>query len=118
MFNIKSIEVENNCHVSSEQIINLAELKLNINTFKFSKKKVKNKIMSNPYIEKVNISRNLFTGTVRLSIKERTPALMFEYGSNYVYISRQGYILEISSARKYANYQRLCNTIGRCKARK
>lgn len=100
VFNIKTINVENNNHVSSEQIINLSEINLNTNTFKFSKGEVKKKIMSSPYIEKVDISRNIFTGTVKLSVKERVPTIMLEYGDNYAYINNQGYILEISGAKK------------------
>ena len=100
VFNIKAIDVENNSHVSSEQITDLSEINLNTNTFKFSKIEAKKKIMSCPYIEKVDISRNIFTGTVKLSVKERVPTLMLEYSNNYAYINNQGYILEISGSRK------------------
>lgn len=94
--NIRSIDVVNNNKLSSEQIISMSEIHLNENTFKFSKKEVKEKILSNPYIEDVNISRNIFTSKVKIDITERTATLMLEYGNSYVYINNQGYILEIS----------------------
>ena len=99
VFNVKSIQVVDNNYISSEQIASASEIALNQNTFKFSKKEVKNKILANPNVEKVDVSRNLFTGTVKISVKERTATLMLEYGNSYVYINNQGYILEISGVK-------------------
>lgn len=96
VFNVKAIDVVNNSKISSEQIISMSEISLNANMFKFSKKEVKEKISSNPYIEDVNISRNIFSNKVKIDVKERTATLMLEYGNSYVYINNQGYILEIS----------------------
>lgn len=99
VFNVKSIEVVNNNHISSEQIINASEISLNENMFKFSKREVRNKLLANPYIEKVTIKRNIFTDKVKIDVKERVATLMLEYGNSYVYINNQGYILEISSVK-------------------
>lgn len=95
-FNVKTIEVVNNSKLSSEQIASMSEIALNQNMFKFSKKEVKEKILANPYIEDVNVSRNIFTSKVKIEVTERTATLMLEYGNSYVYINNQGYILEIS----------------------
>lgn len=99
IFNVKKINVVNNSYISSEQIINLSEIKMNENMFKFSKKQAKKHILSNPYIENVNISRNIFTDTIKIDVKERIATLMLEYGNLYVYINNQGYILEISTVK-------------------
>ncbi len=96
VFNVKSIDVVNNSKITSEQIVSMSEISLNVNMFKFSKKEVKEKILSNPYIEDVNISRNIFSNKVKIDVKERAATLMLEYGNSYVYINNQGYILEIS----------------------
>lgn len=96
IFNVKSIQVINNNYISSEQIINASGINLNENMFKFSKKEVKQKILTNPYVESVDISRNIFLDKVQISVKERIATLMLEYGNSYVYINNQGYILEIS----------------------
>ena len=98
-FNVKTIEVVNNNHVKNEQIINSSGIRINENMFKFSKKEVKKNILSNPYIEDVKISRNIFTDKVQIEVEERTATLMLEYGNSYVYINNQGYILEISSTK-------------------
>ena len=44
IFNIKNIEVKNNQKISSEQIISLSGVKLDENTFKYSKRDIKKKI--------------------------------------------------------------------------
>ena len=95
VFNIKNVEVINNNIVTAEEIINLSELKLETNMFKYSKKRIKNKIKQNAYIEDVKVKRKL-NGTVVLSIIERTPTYMLKFANSYVYINNQGYILEIS----------------------
>ncbi len=99
IFNVKSIEVTNNNYITKEQIINSSGIKMNENMFKFSKKEVKNNILSNPYIEDVKVSRNIFNDKIEIDIKERTATLMLEYGNSYVYINNQGYILEISTVK-------------------
>lgn len=99
VFNVKAIEVINNNYITSEQIISSSGIKVQENMFKFSKKDSQNNILSNPYIEKVNISRNLFTNKVQIDVQERTATLMLEYGNSYVYINNQGYILEISTTK-------------------
>ena len=96
VFNVKSIEVVDNNKISSEQIVSMTEISLNTNTFKFSPKEVRNKLLKNPYIEDVKVSRNILNNSVKVTIKERTATLMLEYGNSYVYINNQGYILEIS----------------------
>lgn len=96
IFNVKTIEVFNNSNVGIEQIINSSGIVLNENMFKFSKREVKNKILTNPYIEEAKITRKLFSNTVQIEVKERNATLMLEYGNSYVYINNQGYILEIS----------------------
>ena len=99
IFNIKRIDVINNNYIKDEQIIKSSKIKENDNIFKFSKKDARNTIMSNPYIEDVKISRDIFNHTVQIDVKERTATLMLEYGNSYVYINNQGYILEISTIK-------------------
>ena len=99
MFNIKSIEVINNCYINSNEIIQTSGIQINQNTFKFSKKEVKDKILLNPYIEDIDIHRDLINNSVKIDIKERIATLMLEYGNSYVYINNQGYILEISNEK-------------------
>lgn len=99
IFNVKNIEIIDNNKISSEQLVSMTEISLNTNTFKFSSRDVKNRLLKNPYIEDVKVDRNIFNGSVKVTVKERTATLMLEYGNSYVYINNQGYILEISPVR-------------------
>ena len=99
VFNIKSIEVTNNTHVSTQEITSASQIQINENIFKYSNKEIRQNILTNPYIESVKIKRNIFTKKIRLEVKERVATLMLEYGNSYVYIDNQGNILEISQAK-------------------
>lgn len=99
VFNIKSIEVTNNTHVSTQEITSASQIQINENIFKYSNKEIRQNILTNPYIESVKIKRNIFTKKIRLEVKERVATLMLEYGNSYVYIDNQGNILEISQTK-------------------
>ncbi|MCL2860362.1 MAG: FtsQ-type POTRA domain-containing protein [Oscillospiraceae bacterium] len=96
IFNVKEIVVSNNSKVSTEEIINLSGLTINENIFKFLKLNVINKIEENPYIEQVQIKRQL-PDKILISVVERTPTYMLAINQTYAYINNQGYILELSS---------------------
>lgn len=95
LFNVKNIKVKNNNKISYEQIVSLSSIQINENTFKYSKRDIKNKIKENAYIEDVKVKR-LLPDVFQIEVKERTAKLMLLYGNAYVYINSQGYILEIS----------------------
>lgn len=94
IFNIQEIQVTDNNIVSSETITSLSELKLGNNLFRFSKNDVKNKIKQNPYIDNVEIKRQIPSKIV-ITVKERVPEYSLEYMGQYAMINNQGYILEI-----------------------
>ena len=99
VFNIKSIEVLNNKHVPSQEIIAASKMQVGQNMFKYSKKDTKNSIIANSYIDNVSIKRNMITKSVKIIVTERTPSLMLEYGNSFVYMDNQGYFLEISQQK-------------------
>ena len=68
--------------------------------FKYTKSQITENIKENSYVEAVKIKRKL-PDEIKIEIKERTPKLMITYGNAYVYISNQGYMLEIS--QEYQN---------------
>ena len=95
IFNIKQIVVLNNSKILSEEIISLSTLTPGINMFKTTNKTIRSNIKANPYIENVNIKRNI-NGTVTLEVEERIPTYMIKFANAYVYINNQGYMLEVS----------------------
>jgi len=99
VFNIKEIKVENNSRISTEEIIQMSELKVDMNMFELSKKKIEKKIKEkNSYVESVKTEKNL-NGTIVLKITERQQNYMLDLGGKFAYINNQGYILEISTER-------------------
>lgn len=98
IFNIKSIVVTGNEKITENEIISLSQVKLEENTYKISKYKVKERLKENAYIEDVAIKRKL-PSELQISIVERKATFMIEYGASFVYIDNQGYILEINTEK-------------------
>ena len=98
LFNIKTILTEGNETITEEKIISLSQIKTEENIFKINKGKTEKLIKENPYIESVQIDRKL-PSTVILKIEERKPAYILELAGNYVYLDKQGYILQISQEK-------------------
>lgn len=98
LFNIKEINVTGNSKLSKEEIISLSELKTDENTFKVSKKNIKNKVKANAYIENVKIRRKL-PDKVEIIVVERVATYMMPFANSYIYINNQGYMLEITSKK-------------------
>ncbi len=96
LFNIKEIKVEGNSKLTTNEIISISQIQTDENIYKTSIKKAKEKILENPYIKSVTVKRNL-PSTVTITVEERKATYMIEYGSGYVYINNQGYILEVSN---------------------
>lgn len=99
MFNISEIVVSGNDYISTSKIITLAEIKQNENIFRINKKEITNKIKQNGYIDNIVIKRTL-PNKINLQVTERVPTFQIEYGSGYVYINNQGYILEVANIKK------------------
>lgn len=72
MFRLNDIEVVGNRFVEEEDIIKLAELKPGAGLFQMSTDSVARRIMENPYLQGVSVSRSL-PATVILSVRERQP---------------------------------------------
>lgn len=92
-FNIQEIKVEGNNKVTTSNIINLSRLKLGQNIFKNNKKSIEQYIKENTYIEKVEVTRKI-PSTILLRVEERKAAYQVKLISSYVYIDKNGYILE------------------------
>ena len=99
IFNINSIIVTGNSTVSTEEIISLSGITTGENIFRINKKDIRNNIKKNGYIEDLTIKRSL-PNKIEISVEERQTSFIIQYGSGYVYINNQGYILEINSEKK------------------
>lgn len=98
IFNITNIEVKGNNHINQDNIISLSEIKKGENIFKISKKSIE-KIKENSYVDNAEIKKHL-PGTVEIIIKEREVKYQINLISSFVYIDKNGYILENSTVKK------------------
>lgn len=99
IFNIKKIEVEGNNIVAKENIISLSELKTGENIFKFNGNSIIQKIKENKYVEDIKVKR-ILPGTVKIIIQEREIKYQIGLINSFVYIDKNGYILETSTIKK------------------
>ena len=99
-FYITNIEIEGNKKNSEETYLSLTKIELNTtNIFSISKKSITKNLKENSYVENVEIKRKL-PGTLQITIKEREIAYQAKYNDKYIYLDKQGYILEISEESK------------------
>lgn len=99
IFNIEKVIVLGNSVVQTDALISSSGIETGENIFRINKKEIEKKIKQNGYVENVTIKRSL-PSTIEISIEERQASFMVQYGSGYVYINNQGYILEINNAKK------------------
>lgn len=98
IFNITKIEINGNEKVSKDTIIALSGIKMGENIFRFNNNMIQN-VKQNTYIEKVEIQRKM-PGTVVIYVKERKIKYQINLINSYVYLDKNGYLLENSSERK------------------
>lgn len=95
-FNISEIIVEGNSRISAEQIVSFSEIEKGTNLFAISKKEITQKLKENSYVNQVQIKRCL-PDKIKLVIEEREPEFALQLANSFVYMNRQGYVLEISN---------------------
>ncbi len=98
VFNIKTISIQGNSHISTAEIISLSGVTIGENIFKIGKGRTKENIKQNAYIEKVTIHRNL-PSDIQIIVTERVATFMIEKDNQYLYLNNQGYLLELSSEK-------------------
>lgn len=95
VFNIREIKVQGNNKINTEEIESLSKINMNENIFRFSSKQVEDNVKENAYIDSVEVNRKI-PNTVEIIITEREATYQLEYGNAFVYIDKNGNILEIS----------------------
>lgn len=100
MFNITNIEVTGNEKNSVDTYVSLTKIELNsTNIFEITKNKITKNIKENPYVESVQIKRKL-PSTLEITVTERKVSYQAEYNDNYIYLDKQGYVLELNEKKK------------------
>jgi cell division protein FtsQ len=92
LFDIQSIEVENNDYYTSEQIIAMTGVSPGENIFRISTREVRNNLMADPYVMAVNTKRALPNGLV-IRVAEREEAAFVSDLSDCIIIDENGLVL-------------------------
>ena len=95
LMNLKNIALEGNSYVDKNEIINISDLVINRNIFKYNLKEIKQNVISHPYIKEANVYRKL-PNTIIIQIKEREEYAIMLYMGSYIYIDEESIVLRAS----------------------
>ena len=90
-----TIEGVHNDKITKEQIMSLSNLKVGDKLYKDLRSEIIARVEKNPYVKDVNIKRN-FSGELKISVTQREVQYLINYAGEYIYIDKEGYILEIN----------------------
>ena len=94
-FNIVSIVAESGENVSSQEILDKAQISIGENIFRINDTKIKNSIEMLSYVRKAKIYRKL-PNTIILKVEERIPYANIKYLESFAITDKYGYVLEIT----------------------
>ncbi|NLK96935.1 MAG: FtsQ-type POTRA domain-containing protein [Epulopiscium sp.] len=97
LFSVQKIVVRGNDHYSEEQIIEKINFSLNQNIFLLQKQKAEKLLCQDPYIESASIEIQ-WPNQINILIDERKVVGYVPYVGTYLYIDKDGRVLETSSA--------------------
>lgn len=93
LFHVKNIEVVGNSHVDSALIRDLSGITEGQHMYSFRAGRAETMIATNPWVDTVEVSRSL-SGTVTISITERTAAAAVVAGNGVLIVDKNGYVLQ------------------------
>ncbi|NLK21412.1 MAG: FtsQ-type POTRA domain-containing protein [Epulopiscium sp.] len=99
VFSIRQILLHGNEHYSKEEIIEKMGIKVGENIFLFKKDKAYKALLDDSYIEMVQISIH-WPNTIEVKINERKPIGYVPYLGTYLYIDKDGRVLETCETYK------------------
>lgn len=82
-FPIKNIYVKDNIYLTDQEIIDLAEINNYPSFVSTTKSKIKKKLLKNPIIKSVNITKKI-SGTIILTVEENRPLFFDSLSNKYV----------------------------------
>ncbi|GAA0091551.1 hypothetical protein UT300009_15790 [Paraclostridium bifermentans] len=92
IFELKQIDVDGNSKITKSDIIKIGDIETGKNIFKYNLNDVEKKLLVNPYIKYVKVSRK-FPDKLVITIKENSEYAIIKEGASYIYIGGNGLIL-------------------------
>ncbi len=94
-FDIDKLTVKNNNQYTAQQIIDISGAKTGGNLFRLSSEIMKDKLLKDPYIKNVRISKKL-PDEIIIAVEERRETAAVPYGEEYIIIDAEGIVLRQS----------------------
>lgn len=92
IFELKQINVDGNSKITKSDIIKIGDIETGKNIFKYNLNDVEKKLLVNPYIKYVKVSRK-FPDKLVITIKENSEYAIIKEGASYIYIGENGLVL-------------------------
>lgn len=92
IFELKEIDVDGNSKITKSDIIKIGDIETGKNIFKYNLNDVEKKLLVNPYIKYVKVSRK-FPDKLVITIKENSEYAIIKEGASYIYIGENGLVL-------------------------
>lgn len=92
IFELKQIDVDGNSKITKSEIIKIGDIETGKNIFKYNLNDVEKKLLVNPYIKYVKVSRK-FPDKLVITIKENSEYAIIKEGASYIYIGENGLVL-------------------------
>lgn len=92
IFELKQIDVDGNSKITKSDIIKIGDIETGKNIFKYNLNDVEKKLLVNPYIKYVKVSRK-FPDKLVITIKENSEYAIIKEGASYIYIGGNGLVL-------------------------
>ncbi|EQK43884.1 POTRA domain, FtsQ-type family protein [[Clostridium] bifermentans ATCC 638] len=92
IFELKQIDVDGNSKITKSDIIKIGDIETGKNIFKYNLNDVEKKLLANPYIKYIKVSRK-FPDKLVITIKENSEYAIIKEGAIYIYIGENGLVL-------------------------
>jgi len=96
LFRVNQITVQGNDRLTEQQVEELSDIEIGINTFNLDLGLIGDKIEENPWVQQAQVQR-IFPKQVVISLKERQPVAIINLGLLY-YLDKQGEIFKVLGA--------------------
>lgn len=97
-FTVKTVISKGNFHYTLGEIVQIGDIEPDQNIFRFPSKKIKERLINDPYIKDAVISRRL-PNKIIITVEERTEEASVAFGDKFVVIDGEGIILRLSEQR-------------------
>ncbi|MCW8893534.1 MAG: FtsQ-type POTRA domain-containing protein [Deltaproteobacteria bacterium] len=102
LFRIDQVSVKGSQRLSDQQVVDLSDVQVGVNTFNLDLNLIGRKIEENPWVQQARVQR-IFPRQIGVHIQERQPVAIVNLGYLY-YLDNQGEIFKVLDANDKLNF--------------